>query len=318
MVSDPRDRFDLLTMGRVGVDLYPEQTGVRLADVRTFQKSLGGSPTNVAVGAARYGHRTAVITKVGDDGFGAYVREALRGFGVDDRFVGTDPSLRTPLAFCELFPPDSFPITFYREPTAPDMNLSPGELDMDAIREARIFWTTGTGLSEEPSRAATLAALRARHRRGITVHDLDFRAMLWSSMEEAWQQQRRALELATIAVGNVEEMSVAIGDGDAESLAVRALDLGLTVVVVKLGPEGVLVAWDGGVERFSAVPVKVVCGLGAGDAFGAAVCHGLLQGWTIPDTIRFANAAGAHVASKLACADEMPTEAQVRALMSEE
>src|SRR5206468_10818133 len=115
--------YDVLTMGRVGVDVYPLQSGVHLADVRTFAKSLGGSPTNVAVGTARYGHRAAVITKVGDDGFGAYVREALSGFGVDTRWVGTDPTLRTPVVFAEVYPPDRFPILFYREPRAPDMNL---------------------------------------------------------------------------------------------------------------------------------------------------------------------------------------------------
>src|SRR5207249_2970223 len=151
--------FDVLTMGLVGVDLYPLQSGVALADVRTFAKSLGGTATNVAVGAARYGHRAGVITKVGDDPFGAYVRQALRGFGVDDRFVGTDPKLRTPVVFTELHPPDSFPILFYREPKAPDMNLTPEEVDRGAVRTARIFWTTGTGLSDEPSRSATIGAL---------------------------------------------------------------------------------------------------------------------------------------------------------------
>ena len=154
--------YDLITMGRVGVDLYPEQIGVPLADVRTFAKSLGGSATNVAVAAARLGARAAVITKVGDDPFGPYVRGALRGFGVDDAFVGTHPTLRTPVVFCEIFPPDDFPLLFYREPTAPDMTLAAGELDLDAIRAARVFWTTGTGLSAEPSRAATLAALAER------------------------------------------------------------------------------------------------------------------------------------------------------------
>ena len=156
------DPLDLLTMGRVGVDLYPEQVGVGLADVRTFAKSLGGSATNVAVAAARLGNRAAVITKVGDDPFGTYVRRALREFGVDDGFVGTHPTLRTPLVFCELHPPDDFPLLFYREPRAPDITLSADELDLDAIRAARVFWTTGTGLSAEPSRTATLAALRAR------------------------------------------------------------------------------------------------------------------------------------------------------------
>src|ERR671929_1020645 len=171
-------RFDVITMGRVGVDLYPEQTGVALPDVRTFGKSLGGSATNVAVAAARLGASAAVVTKVGDDPFGPYVRRALEGFGVDTRFVGTHPTLRTPVVFCEIFPPDDFPLLFYREPTAPDITLTVDELDLDAIRAARVFWTTGTGLSAEPSRNATLTALAARDAAGpgvTTVHDLDHR-----------------------------------------------------------------------------------------------------------------------------------------------
>jgi 5-dehydro-2-deoxygluconokinase len=269
------------------------------------------------VGAARYGHRTAVITKVGDDPFGIYVREALRGFGVDDRFVGTDPGLRTPVVFTELFPPDSFPLLFYREPKAPDMNLTLDELELDAIGEARVFWTTGTGLADEPSRTATLGALAARARSAITVHDLDYRPMFWPSPEDAGSYQRRALAHATIAVGNREEAAVAVGVDEPEGLAERLLDLGLELAVVKLGPEGVLVAWDGGSERVEPVPVQVVNGLGAGDAFGAALCHGLLQGWEIVRTIRFANAAGAYVAGQLACADAMPDEAQVDRVLAD-
>jgi 5-dehydro-2-deoxygluconokinase len=312
---DTNGPYDLVTMGRVGVDLYPEQSGVPLAEVRSFAKSLGGSPTNVAVGTARYGHRAAVITKVGADGFGDYVRAALRGFGVDDRFVDTDPELRTPIVFCELLPPESPTILFYRQPSAPDIQLSAGELDLDAIRDARIYWTTGTGLSAEPSRAATLAALEARGRDALTVHDLDHRPMFWSSPDEARAQQLKALALATVAVGNVEECAVAVGDGPPENLARRLLDLGLDLAIVKLGGDGVLAAWDGGAQRFPPVRIRVVNGLGAGDAFGAAVCHGLLEGWDVPRTIRFANGAGAHVASQLACADAMPDEAQVEALL---
>src|SRR5919206_714573 len=190
--------FDLITMGRVGVDLYPEQIGVPLADVRTFAKSLGGSATNVAVAAARLGARAAVITKVGDDPFGPYVRRALEGFGVDPRWVGTHPTLRTPVVFCEIFPPDDFPLLFYREPTAPDMTLTPQELDFEAIRAARVFWTTGTGLAAEPSRSATLSALDAREG-GITVHDLDHRPMFWPHEEEAGRWARAALRHATVA-----------------------------------------------------------------------------------------------------------------------
>jgi 5-dehydro-2-deoxygluconokinase len=305
-------------MGRISVDLYPEQIGVPLAEVRTFAKSLGGSPTNVAVGSARYGHRSAVITKVGDDGFGVYARRALGAFGVDDRYVGTDPSLRTPLVFCEIYPPDRFPLLFYREPKAPDMNLRPEELDYDAIRDAQIFWTTGTGLSDEPSRTATMAALETRGRSGITVHDLDYRPMLWPEPAEAGERQQGALVHATVAVGNREEVSVAVGGGEPEELAGRLLDMGVELAIVKLGPAGVLVAWERGeMERVPAVPVEVVCGVGAGDGFGAGLCHGLLEGWDTVRTIRFANAAGAYVASQLACADAMPNEKQVLTLMGD-
>jgi 5-dehydro-2-deoxygluconokinase len=300
-------RLDLITMGRVGVDLYPEQIGVPLAEVSTFAKSLGGSATNVAVAAARLGARAAVITKVGDDPFGPYVRSALRGFGVDDAFVGTHPTLRTPIVFCEIFPPDDFPLLFYREPTAPDMMLAPDELDLGAIREARVFWTTGTGLSAEPSRAATLAALEARSEvRGVTVHDLDHRPVFWDDVGEAGRWAREALALATVAVGNRDEVEVATGTREPEEAAEALLELGVELAIVKRGPDGVLARTRGERVEVPPVPVEVVCGLGAGDAFGGALVHGLLGGWPLERTIRLANAAGAHVAGRLACADAMP------------
>jgi 5-dehydro-2-deoxygluconokinase len=299
-------RYDLITMGRVGVDLYPEQIGVPLAEVSTFAKSLGGSATNVAVAAARLGARAAVITKVGDDPFGPYVRGALRGFGVDDAFVGTHPSLRTPVVFCEIFPPDDFPLLFYREPTAPDMTLTVEELDLDAIRDARVFWTTGTGLAAEPSREATLAALRERSG-GITVHDLDHRAMFWDDESEAGRWAREALAHATVAVGNRDEAAVATGTRDPEEAAEALLQAGVDLAIVKRGPEGVLARTRSERVEVPPVPVDVVNGLGAGDAFGGALVHGLLNDWPLERTIRLANAAGAFVAGRLACADAMPT-----------
>jgi 5-dehydro-2-deoxygluconokinase len=297
--------LDLITMGRVSVDLYPEQIDVGLADVRTFAKSLGGSATNVAVAAARLGHRTAVVTKVGDDPFGPYVRRALRDFGVDDRWVGTHPTLRTPIVFCEIHPPDDFPLLFYREPKAPDMTIEADELDLDAIRAARVFWTTGTGLSAEPSREATLAALAAREG-GITVHDLDYRPMFWPDESEAGELQRAALRHSTVAVGNRDEVEVAVGTRDPEQAAEALLELGVELAIVKRGPEGTLARTRAERVEVAPVPVEVVCGLGAGDAFGGALAHGLLHGWPLERTIRLANAAGAHVAARLACADAMP------------
>jgi 5-dehydro-2-deoxygluconokinase len=306
--------FDVITIGRVGVDLYPEQSGVSLAEVETFRKSLGGSPVNVAVAAARLGARVAAITKVGDDPFGPYVRSAMESFGVDTRWVGTDPDLRTPVVFCEIHPPDSFPLLFYREPKAPDMNISLDELDIDAIRAARLFWTTGTGLSDEPSRTATLGALEARGREaGITIHDLDHRPMFWagrgggpSRESEAGEMARAALAHATVAVGNQDEVEVAVGTRDPWEASQALLELGVELAIVKRGPEGVLARTRDETIEVEPIRLEVVNGLGAGDAFGGALAHGLLAGEDPELVIRRANAAGALVASRLACADDMP------------
>ena len=308
-----RSDLQLITIGRVGVDLYPEQIGVPLARVRTFAKSLGGSPTNVAVAAARLGHRAAVVTKVGDDGFGEYVREALAGFGVDTRFVGTDPSLRTPIVFCEIFPPDRFPLLFYREPKAPDLNITLEELDLDAIARVPILWTTGMALSEEPSRTATLAALAAA--RGRTIHDLDHRHHAWRDPSEARPQAAKALRHARVVVGNIDEVEMATGLRDPDAAAERLLEMGPDLAIVKRGPGGTLARSKDERVEVPAVEITVLNGLGAGDAFGGALVHGLLEGWDLTRTLTFANAAGAIVASRLACADAMPTEREVDTLL---
>ncbi len=310
------DSLEVITMGRVGVDLYPEQIGVTLAEVRTFAKSLGGSATNVAVAAARLGRRSAVITKVGQDGFGDYVRRALEGFGVDARWVSTDPTLRTPIVFCEVHPPDRFPLLFYREPKAPDMNLAPGDLDMAAIADAPVFWTTGTGLSDEPSRTATLAALDARTGREITVHDLDHRPMFWRSGEDARRWAREALRRATVVVGNTDEVEMATGLRDPRTAAAALLGMGPRLAIVKRGGDGAYARTAHDEVTVPAVEIPVLNGLGAGDAFGGALCHGLLAGWPLARTLGVANAAGAIVASRLAAADAMPTLGEIEALLA--
>jgi 5-dehydro-2-deoxygluconokinase len=311
------DAFDVITMGRVGVDIYPEQIGVALPDVTSFGKFLGGSATNVAVAAARYDRRTAVVTRTGADPFGVYVHRALAEFGVDDRWVSEVAAYPTPVTFCEIFPPDHFPIYFYRYPKAPDLEINVDELDLDAIRAAGVFWTTGTGLSEEPSRSATLAALAAREHRPHTVHDLDHRPMFWASVEDAGRWQRAALGHATVAVGNLEEVEVAVGTKDPDAAADALLELGVEIAVVKQGPRGVLGRTRTESVVVPPVPVDVVNGLGAGDAFGGALAHGLLAGWSLERTLRFANAAGALVASRLACSAAMPYAEDVLALLDE-
>ncbi|MFD8916306.1 5-dehydro-2-deoxygluconokinase, partial [Streptomyces sp. NPDC059569] len=319
--------YDVITMGRIGVDLYPLRTGVPLAQVDTFGKFLGGSATNVAVAAARLGRRTAVITRTGRDPFGDYLHQALREFEVDDRWVTAVDEYPTPVTFCEVFPPDDFPLYFYRLPKAPDLEIRPDELDLDAIRSARIFWMTGTGLCAEPSRTATLAALEARGKSGITVFDLDWRPMFWPDGAEPGGAQpggaepdgaepravyARALRHATVAVGNLDECEVAVGEREPHAAARALLAAGVELAVVKQGPKGVLaVHRDGTRAEVPPVPVDVVNGLGAGDAFGGALCHGLLASWDLERVMRYANAAGAIVAGRLACSSAMPYDDEV-------
>ena len=309
--------FDVITMGRIGVDIYPLQIGVSLREVESFGKYLGGSATNVSVAAARYGRRSAVITRTGEDPFGAFLHDALRRFGVDDRYVTAVSGLPTPVTFCEIFPPDDFPLYFYRFPKAPDLEIAPEELDFDAIRTARVFWVTVTGLSQEPSRSATLAALEARGRSGITILDLDYRPMFWPSRDEARAWVQRALPLVTVAVGNREECETAVGEREPRAAAEALRDRGVELAVVKQGPKGVLADDGESTVEVPPVPVEVVNGLGAGDAFGGALCHGLLAGWELERVMRFCNAAGALVASRLACADAMPEEHEVAAMLEE-
>ena len=308
--------LEVITMGRVSADLYPEQVGVTLADVRTFRKDLGGSATNVAVAAARLGRRSAVVTRVGDDGFGRYVRQALDGFGVYHGWVGTDPVLRTPLAFCEVWPPDHFPLLFYRAPKAPDMNLEATDLDAEAVASAPVFWTTGTGIAEEPSRTTTLDAMALRRRRRFTIHDIDYRPMLWADPADAVRYARQAVALASVVVGNLEEVEVATGSADPERAAAELLDMGVELAIVKQGMRGVYARRGDESVMVPPVPVQTLCGLGAGDAFGGVLCHGLLAGWDLEPLIRYANAAGAIVASRLTCASEMPTLDEIEQLLA--
>lgn len=329
--------YDVITMGRIGVDIYPLQTGVPLARVETFGKFLGGSPSNVAVAAARLGRRAAVITRTGSDPFADYLHSALKEFGVDDRWVTPVAEYPTPVTFCEIFPPDDFPLYFYRQPTAPDLEIHGHELDLEAVGAARVFWMTGTGLCAEPSRTATLTALRARGATGpesteaasprATVFDLDWRPMFWPDASRsgatattcpASAHYREALAHATVAVGNVDECEVATGEREPYAAARALLAAGVELAVVKRGPAGVLaVHRDGTTAEIPPLPVDVVNGLGAGDAFGGALCHGLLAGWETARIMRYANAAGAIVASRLACSSAMPFPHEVEQALTE-
>ena len=316
-MTESQAPHDLIAIGRVGVDLYPLQDGVGLEDVETFGKYLGGSAANVTVAAARHGRAAALISAVGDDPFGRYLRRELARLGVSNGYVGTDGEFPTPVTFCEIFPPDDFPLYFYRRPKAPDLTITPESLDLDAICEAKIFWATVTGLSEEPSRSAHHVAWAARGRRPLTLLDLDYRPMFWLSPEDAREQVGQALEQVTVAVGNREECEVAVGESDPQRAADALLDRGLDLAIVKQGPKGVLAKTREQSVEVPPFPVEVGNGLGAGDGFGGALCHGLLEGWDLERILRFANVAGAIVASRRECSTAMPTSAEVDDLLHE-
>lgn len=315
--------YELLTMGRISVDVYPDDIGVGLQDVTTFRKYLGGSPSNVAVAAAKYGHKTSVITSVGNDPFGVFLRRELNRYGSDDANVLVHDSLQTCVTFCAIKPPEDFPLYFYgRFPTAPDLQITKEQVDTEAVKKAQIFWTTLTGLCQEPARQAQLHAHAARPREELapgqhTILDLDYRPMFWENPQDATAAAKESLRYATIAIGNREECATAVGDGTPDEQADRLLEAGVKIAVVKMGAQGVMAKTA--TERIvsAPVPVETANGLGAGDSFGGAFTHGILSGWPLQQVLDFANAAGAIVASQIACSEAMPREAEVKALLEE-
>jgi 5-dehydro-2-deoxygluconokinase len=283
--------IEAAVLGRVGVDLYPNEIETPLRSVRTFTRFVGGFAGNLSTGLARLGVRAAIVSRVGDDGHGEFVREWLAGEGVDVRFLATDPYWLTPPTFCEVWPPDNFPILFYRRPTAPDWQLAPDDFDREEIAGAALLYVTGTGLAQSPSRETTLEALRLH--RGTTIFDLDWRPSLWDDPAEYPPLAAKAASASDIVIGNEEEVAAG-GLRDVPRL------------VVKRGERGATVYEQGDATDVPGYPVDVVNGLGAGDAFAAAVGHGLVRGLSLVEAARRGTVAGALVAAQLACSEAMP------------
>jgi len=317
MTAAPGDTLELITVGRICVDLYANEAGAGFIDPQTFTKSIGGTATNVAIAAARLGHRAAVFTKVGNDPFGQYVRHKLELFGVDTRYVSTHPEMPTPLAFAAMDPPEDPPLLMYRYPMGPDQTLQASEIDRPAVLDVPILWLTGAWFSKAPARDACWELLSIRQRKSHIVFDLDYRANFWSSREEASADISPVLDHVTVAVGNRTECEVAVGSGDPPEAARRLLDRGVELAIVKMGGEGVMVATSEGSTVVPPYFVEVVCGLGAGDAFGGMLVHGLLSGWDPVRIVEYCNVAGAIVASRLLCSDAMPTFAEVEDALEE-
>lgn len=306
---------EAVVLGRLHADLYPLQLETALEDVRTFERFVGGFAGNVGIGIARLGVATAVVSAVGDDGHGRFIRRRLEQEGIDTSSVSEHPTLRTALTFCEVWPPDHFPLTHYRFPTCPDWEIRPADLPFERISRVPILYASGTGLAQEPSRSATLAALSARrtstrHDPRATIVDLDRRAGYWREPAAYAAQIRAATMLADTVIGSDAEFDAA------EITPNEALTLGARRVFVKHGPRGATLLEPGARHESPPARVDVVNGLGAGDAFAAAVGWGLLRGHASERVLAEANAAGAIVASRLSCSDAMPTPSEIASMVT--
>lgn len=311
----------VLTIGRISVDLYGREIGMGLDRAQTFAKAVGGSPTNVAIGLARYGHHSAVLTGVGDDSLGTFLINGLTDFGVSTKFVRRVPDGRTPIVIAGTETADSPEFIFYRDAKAPDtqIGLLPDEISKSIATEVDLLWYTGSNFAVEPLRSTVLDLLEKRVRKRHTIFDLDYRPTFWPDRSTAHREISAALSYASVAIGNLAECRVATGLGDsatADQLADALLVAGVQVAIVKDGSNGVLVADHRQRESIEGLKVETVCGLGAGDGFGAGLAHGLLSGWSANTSVVFANAAGAIVAGQLLCSEAMPREDEVLALLA--
>ena len=308
---------DVVSVGRISVDLYAREPHAGFEHQQSFHKSVGGSPTNVAVAAARLGHQVTLVTKVGDDEFGNYIRGRLEGWGVNTGYVGSVAGAQTPLAFAALTPPETPTVIFYRGAAAPDTQLVASDVPDELITTAKILWISQGSLSQGSTPEACLTWMGRRTRDQHTILDLDYRPSLWASVDDARLMATRAIALATVVVGNSEECEVALGVSDPDAAADALLDAGVALAIIKLGAQGALLATSTERVRVAPTPIEVVCGLGAGDAFGGALCHGLLEGLSLEDSGALANAAGALVATQLTCAYAMPSLDELHRVMED-
>ena len=308
----------IVTVGRVSVDLYGVESGAAFSNEQTFSKSVGGSPSNVAVAAAKLGNHAVLLTKVGADPLGQYIVNKLNNWGVDTKYVSTEPNGLTPVVLAALDPPEDPKLIFHRQPNAPDTTINSDSVPNDLIAQCAVFWMSGCALAHGETAKSSLKWLTQRNRRQHTVIDLDYRPSFWSSIQEAGAAARAAIANCTVVVGNRTECEMAIGLTEPNAIADKLLTDGVEIVIVKLGADGVMLATSTERIRIAPCKIKLVCGLGSGDAFGGALAHGLLRGWSLQQTGEFANAAGAYVATKLTCADAMPTEPMLRNFITEQ
>ena len=326
--------YDLLAMGRSSIDLYSNDVGAPFVEITSFGAYVGGGPTNVSVGTRRLGLRPALLTAVGEDLVGDFILHFLQREGVETRFIPRKAGRRTSAVLLGIEPPDRFPLVYYRDNCA-DVELSIDDVLAAPVAESRTLLISGTGLSKEPSRSATLFAAEVARTSGTTVFlDLDFRPDQWHDPRAFGVVVRQALSLVDVALGTEEEIKAAAGEtrvtvthsqvsnyqivGDTDAAIERLLAGGVQVLVVKRGVRGATVHTAGGsAQEAGPFPVEVLNVLGAGDAFASGLIYGYVQGWDWQRAARMGNATGAIVVTRPACANSMPTLAEVESFVGE-
>lgn len=318
-MSTPHERdYDVLCMGRSSIDLYAHEIGVPITGVRSFDAYVGGCATNVSVGTRRLGLRSALLTGVGTDQVGDFVLDFLQREDVDIRFVPRFADRRTSAVIMAIQPPDRFPLTFYRDNCA-DIGLSIDDVRRAPVAGSRLLFLTGTGLSLEPSRTATmLAAELAREARTAILLDLDYRPSVWPSVEAFGVHVRALAAVSDLSVGTEEELQAATGESDPSRGVTKLFGGHLELFILKRGGEGCRVyRRDGATSDVPPFKIEVLNVLGAGDAFASGFIYGYLRGWPAARAGRFGNAVGAIVVTRHGCANFMPSLAEVHSFMSE-
>src|SRR6185503_7714122 len=332
----PSATYDLITMGRSSIDLYANDVGAPFKDIKSFAAYVGGSPTNIAVGAQRLGLRTAVLTAIGEDPVGDFILSFLNKEGVETKFIPRKPGTRTSAVVLGIEPPDKFPLVYYRDNCA-DNQLSIDDVLRTPIADCRVFEFSGTGLGREPSRSSNIfAAEQARAAVATVVLDLDFRPNQWHDARAFGVTVRSVLPLVDVVLGTEDECrAVTLTDptqvnvshsqvsgarvaGDLESAVESMQRRGPKLIVVKRGEKGAtLFPSDGQPSDVPGFPVEVYNVLGAGDAFAAGFIYGLVKGWNWYKAARMGNAGGAIVVTRHGCANFMAYEEEAMKFIEE-
>lgn len=322
--------FDLLTMGRSSIDLYSNDVGAAFVDIKSFAAYVGGSPTNIAVGAQRLNVKTALLTAVGADPVGDFILHFLEQEGVEICYIPRKPGARSSAVVLGIEPPDRFPLVFYRD-NAADMQLTIDDVLAAPLAQSRAFEFAGTNLSREPSKSATLFAVeRVRSAGAIVFFDLDFRADQWHDPRAFGANVRAILPQTDIVLGTEEEVKAAVlteasqvqinhsqisapdVHGEVDTAINAILERGPKALVVKRGAHGAKICLpDGQRIDVPGFPVEIYNILGAGDAFAAGFIYGQLHGWDWYKSARMGNACGAIVVTRHGCANFMGYEQEV-------